>query len=348
MKTKKIFVITLLILVISFFNIPKVEGAESKVYLDSTDENKIEEYKKKNNTELVKEAAKISDKTDYNRICVYRASKNGFIGSGSGSSTNSFVGFGLYFKRIVLLYVPDLGSDLPMKTVYIDIHYPADDAISQAADDTTDHVTVAEFIDKISLKNYVISSGPGTYSSSKTYVQKTTNYHAKCPGFQYFFESSDEYWFTPDKPDFNWNPFGDTSENGGAITHVLMAFDGAYDAKTFKKLTKEDALDFKFPEEGEIKCSDLMRPKVRDQINRILTYVRILVPLIIVALGMMDFGKAVLGDKEEEMKKAQARFIKRLIIGVVIFLLPTIIDLILDIANSAWKNAQFRNSNCGL
>lgn len=96
------------------------------------------------------------------------------------------------------------------------------------------------------------------------------------------------------------------------------------------------------------KCEDLISEDLMNLINKILKYVRIAVPLLIIVLGMMDFGRAVLASKEEEMKKAQSAFVKRLIIGVAIFLLPTIINLLLDLANTAWKSGLFSNSDCGL
>jgi len=48
---------------------------------------------------------------------------------------------------------------------------------------------------------------------------------------------------------------------------------------------------------------------------------------------MVDFGKAVMASKEDEMKKAQTTFIKRVLISVVIFLVPTIVDIIMYLAD---------------
>lgn len=102
------------------------------------------------------------------------------------------------------------------------------------------------------------------------------------------------------------------------------------------------------PEPIEVNCDTLITSEMKDIINKILTYVKILVPILVIALGMVDFSKAVLGSKEEDMKKAQSKFVRRLIIAVLIFLLPTLINLILDLANMAWNGTKFGNSNCGL
>lgn len=95
-------------------------------------------------------------------------------------------------------------------------------------------------------------------------------------------------------------------------------------------------------------CELIIGEQLQKTIDKILKYVRILVPILIIVLGLTDFGRAILSSKEEEMKKAQATFIKRLIIGVAIFLLPTLINLIIDLANMAWKNGLFGNSSCGI
>lgn len=36
------------------------------------------------------------------------------------------------------------------------------------------------------------------------------------------------------------------------------------------------------------------------------------------------------------MKKAQSAFVKRLIVCVIVFLIPTFVNLLLDVANTVW------------
>lgn len=120
---------------------------------------------------------------------------------------------------------------------------------------------------------------------------------------------------------------------------------------TFKKCEEEIAksAEEEIPDFGEdikVTCDDLLSTDLRKTINKILTYIRILVPILVIVLGIVDFSSAVFSSKEEEMKKAQSRFVKRLIIAVIIFLTPSLINLLLDLANSAWKSDMF--GNCGL
>lgn len=86
-------------------------------------------------------------------------------------------------------------------------------------------------------------------------------------------------------------------------------------------------------------CVAIFGPKndpdsIRSLINEILMYPKIIVPILVIGLGTLDLAKAVIASKEDEMKKAQTTFIKRLIIGVVIFFVPTIIDLLMFIVDT--------------
>ena len=75
---------------------------------------------------------------------------------------------------------------------------------------------------------------------------------------------------------------------------------------------------------------------MRKILNKYFLAFRILVPLAVLALGIIDFAKAVFVSKEDDMKKTQQTFIKRLIVAVAIFFIPTFVNLLLDVANTVW------------
>lgn len=52
---------------------------------------------------------------------------------------------------------------------------------------------------------------------------------------------------------------------------------------------------------------------------------KIAIPLIIIVFGMMDFGKAVVAEKDDEIKKNAIKLGRRAIAGVIIFFIPSII-----------------------
>ena len=66
-------------------------------------------------------------------------------------------------------------------------------------------------------------------------------------------------------------------------------------------------------------------------IGKIVYVAKILVPLVIIILGSVDLGKAVVAQKEDEIKSASEMFIKRLIFGVIVFFVPSIVSLIFNL-----------------
>ena len=70
------------------------------------------------------------------------------------------------------------------------------------------------------------------------------------------------------------------------------------------------------------------------------------VPLILIGLGAVDFGRAIFSGNEEGVKKAQSKFIMRLIIAVGVFLVPSVLKLLLSIASGIWSNIDA--DMCGL
>lgn len=95
---------------------------------------------------------------------------------------------------------------------------------------------------------------------------------------------------------------------------------------------------------GEYTCADVDMifgdkndpESLRYMINQVLIYVRIIVPILIILLGTLDFAKAVFAGKEDNMKKAQSTFIRRLIAGVAIFFIPILVDIIMELADYVW------------
>ena len=77
-------------------------------------------------------------------------------------------------------------------------------------------------------------------------------------------------------------------------------------------------------------------PSIRYLVDQVLGYVRIIVPVLIILLGAVDFARAATAGKEDEMKKAQTTFVKRLIAGIFVFLVPILIDAIMWLTDKIW------------
>ena len=56
-----------------------------------------------------------------------------------------------------------------------------------------------------------------------------------------------------------------------------------------------------------------------------LTFFKVAIPVMIIALGMFDFGKAVVASKDDEIKTQTKRLVYRAIAGIVIFFIPSIV-----------------------
>lgn len=64
--------------------------------------------------------------------------------------------------------------------------------------------------------------------------------------------------------------------------------------------------------------------------------VQIGIPILLIVLGTMDLGKAVISSDEKEVKQAQSRLIKRCIYAVAIFFVATIVTVVMNlVATSA-------------
>lgn len=87
-----------------------------------------------------------------------------------------------------------------------------------------------------------------------------------------------------------------------------------------------------------VNCSDIIGDNgdVVDLLHMIVNLVKIIVPIMVIGLGSLDFVSAIFASDENNMKKAQSKFMKRLLIAVVIFLVPSLLHFILEIANNIW------------
>ena len=73
-------------------------------------------------------------------------------------------------------------------------------------------------------------------------------------------------------------------------------------------------------------------------IKLIISLIQWTVPLVLIVLGTVDMFKAVASGDEKVVKDVQSTFIKRLIYGVIIFLVPFFVRLILNFVNNNLMN----------
>lgn len=79
-----------------------------------------------------------------------------------------------------------------------------------------------------------------------------------------------------------------------------------------------------------IDCTNIM-PIVRLVRDGLLPLFQIGIPIILIVLGTIDLGKAVIASKEDEIKNAQKMLIKRAMYAVAVFFVVTIVSLVFSL-----------------
>ena len=70
--------------------------------------------------------------------------------------------------------------------------------------------------------------------------------------------------------------------------------------------------------------------KVLELSNTVINVLQIAVPVILIIMGSIDFLKAVSSSKDDDIKKAQGMFIKRLVMGALVFFVFVIVKLLIS------------------
>lgn len=67
--------------------------------------------------------------------------------------------------------------------------------------------------------------------------------------------------------------------------------------------------------------------------------IKVVVPILLIISGMIDLAQAVMKQKEDDIKKAQSLLVKKLIAGVLVFLVVTIVSIVVGLVSSDdWEN----------
>lgn len=71
--------------------------------------------------------------------------------------------------------------------------------------------------------------------------------------------------------------------------------------------------------------------KIPELTSSVFTIIQVLVPIILVVLGTLDLFKGITAGKEDEIKKGQQLFIKRLAVAAVVFFVVIIVKFFISI-----------------
>lgn len=81
-------------------------------------------------------------------------------------------------------------------------------------------------------------------------------------------------------------------------------------------------------------CEGILVPNVLfNVVSTIIKGIKIVVPILLIIWGMMDFTKSVVAKKEEDIKKYQKAFVSRLISALIVFLIIFIVQLAVNLVS---------------
>lgn len=102
-----------------------------------------------------------------------------------------------------------------------------------------------------------------------------------------------------------------------------------------------------YSEDSIVSCGpDLIKDipsLIPSTIHIIYLILQMVVPVILVVLGVIDFVKALTSQKDDEIKKGQKTFISRLIAGVLVFFIFSIVKLVISLVADNDKSAKIIN-----
>ncbi len=99
----------------------------------------------------------------------------------------------------------------------------------------------------------------------------------------------------------------------------------------------------------DVACGDMTIPgAVAKLVHTGIFIIQVVVPILLIIWGMLDFAKGIMASDEDKIKAGQKKFIQRLIAAVIVFLVVVVVQLVITTVgnlggndgNTAWKCAS--------
>ena len=131
-----------------------------------------------------------------------------------------------------------------------------------------------------------------------------------------------------------YNAYFDNTEYSNKLTSYQKDYESYKNLiENGKKTTTENTDDSKYNEGQEVSGCEVVPEVVRKWIKISLNFVKYAALILVIVLGTIDFIKAAAAGEPDSMKKAGQSFIKRVVAVVILFLLPMLVELILNLIN---------------
>lgn len=98
-------------------------------------------------------------------------------------------------------------------------------------------------------------------------------------------------------------------------------------------------------------CNEKGVLKALKIVNIVVTIAKILVPILLIIYGSINYGKAALSDDHDALEKTTQSLIKKVIVGLMIFLIPTIFNALISFSQSSKDKTDSKTgefSKCAL
>lgn len=124
----------------------------------------------------------------------------------------------------------------------------------------------------------------------------------------------------------------------GSKTSVYKVTAHEYEYKDYVDPYKKPIYEFDFNSEDGIL-------KTFRMIGFVIIIIKVLVPVLLIIFGAIDFGKASTDGDEKKIQKATKNLVMRAVAGVAIFFIPTIVNFVINLV-SEWTTVDTKFANC--
>ena len=94
-------------------------------------------------------------------------------------------------------------------------------------------------------------------------------------------------------------------------------------------------------------CDENLKPLVDFLHHGVLPIIHIGIPIILIVMGSIDLGKAVLSSDDKEIKGATTKLIKRAIAAVAVFFVATFVSLLMGMFGKSGANSSIEGTTEG-
>ena len=80
----------------------------------------------------------------------------------------------------------------------------------------------------------------------------------------------------------------------------------------------------------------------------ILMIIKVVLPIVLIISGIVIYAKATMNGTEEEIKKATSLFFKKLVSGLLVYIIPTFITALIGVLNAEYKSLSVNYGSCNV